>query len=37
MVNVDVARNSIEVGYSEETNESAIKSCIENIGCKIES
>ncbi len=36
MVNVDAGRDSIEVGYNEATDESTIKSCIENVGCKIE-
>lgn len=35
MVNVDMGRGSIEVGYNEATDESSIKRCIENIGCKI--
>lgn len=35
MVNVDVARESIEVGYNESTDENSIKSCIENVGCNI--
>lgn len=36
MVNVDMGRSTIEVGYNEATNEDSIKSCIENVGCKIE-
>lgn len=36
-VNIDVGRGSIEVGYNKSTEESTIKSCIENVGCKIES
>ncbi len=36
MVNVDMGRSTIEVGYNEETDENSIKSCIENVGCKIE-
>ncbi len=36
MVNIDGGRDTIEVGYNEETDESTIKSCIENVGCKIE-
>jgi len=36
MVNVDLARSSIEVGYDESLNESTIKQCIENVGCKFE-
>lgn len=36
MVNVDAARSSVEVGYNDQTNESVIKSCIENVGCKID-
>lgn len=35
MVNVDVARESIEVGYNESTDENSIKSCIENVGGSI--
>ncbi|WP_394522319.1 heavy-metal-associated domain-containing protein [Lacrimispora sp. JR3] len=35
MVNVDAARESIEVGYNESTDENSIKSCIENVGCSI--
>lgn len=37
MVNIDTGRDSIEVGYNKSTDESRIKSCIENVGCKIES
>jgi copper chaperone CopZ len=36
MVNVDLARSSIEVGFDKSTNENKIKQCIENVGCKIE-
>jgi copper chaperone CopZ len=36
MVNIDTGRSSIEVGYNQATDESRIKSCIENVGCKIE-
>ena len=36
MVNVDMGRGTIEVGYNEATDENTIKSCIENVGCKIE-
>ncbi len=36
MINVDLARSSIEVGYDESLNESIIKQCIENVGCKFE-
>ncbi len=36
MVNIDAASSSIEVGYNQSTDESTIKSCIENVGCKIE-
>jgi copper chaperone CopZ len=35
MVNIDVARESIEVGYNQSTDENSIKSCIENVGCNI--
>ncbi len=36
MVNVDLGRCSIEVGYNEKTDEDAIRQSIEHIGCKIE-
>jgi len=36
MINVDLERNSIEVGYDESLDESTIKQCIENVGCKFE-
>ena len=36
MVNVDSARGSIEVGYTELANESEIANCIENVGCHIQ-
>lgn len=36
MVNVDVRRSSIEVGYNKKTDEDLIKQCIEHVGCKIE-
>lgn len=36
MVNIDAASSSIEVGYNQSTDESTIKSCIENVGFKIE-
>lgn len=36
MVNVDFNRGSIEVGYNEFTDESEIKQCIEQVGCRIE-
>lgn len=37
MVNVDVGRGSIEVGYSKnELSESQIKQFIEKVGCKME-
>lgn len=35
MVNIDVVRGSIEVGYNESTDENSIISCIENVGCNI--
>lgn len=37
MVNIDVARGSVEVGYNESTDENTIKSNIENVGCNITS
>lgn len=36
MVNVDMGRSTIEVGYNDATDENCIKSCIENVGCKID-
>jgi len=36
MINIDLGRSSIEVGYNELTNESEIKTCIESIGCHIQ-
>ena len=37
MVNIDLSRGSIEIGYDEkETDESKIKQSIEHVGCKIE-
>lgn len=36
MVNVDLTRGSIEVGYHDSSSEVPIKDCIENVGCKIE-
>lgn len=35
MVNVDLGRGSIEVGYNEATSECAIKDCIEHTGFTI--
>lgn len=35
MVNVDLGKSSIEVGFDESTDENKIKQCIENVGCKI--
>lgn len=35
MVNVDLGRGSIEVGYNESTSESEIKNCIEHTGFSI--
>lgn len=35
MVNVDLARGTIEVGFNEPANENEIKSCIENTGYTI--
>lgn len=34
-VNVDLQRGTVEVDYNEPAAESAIKSTIEHIGCKI--
>jgi len=36
MVNVDLGRGSIEVGYNDSIDEDIIKECIEHVGCKIE-
>ena len=36
MVNINDGIGSIEVGFNESTEESSIKSCIENVGCKID-
>lgn len=36
MVNIDAGNGSIEVGYNQSADESTIKSCIENVGCKID-
>lgn len=35
MVNIDMGRGSIEVGYDESVDENSIRQCIENIGVKI--
>ncbi len=37
MVNIDLGRGSIEVGYNESINEDKIKECIEQVGCIIRS
>ena len=37
MVNVDLGRGSIEVGYSESASECEIKDCIEHTGFTIKS
>lgn len=36
MINIDMGRGSIEVGYGELTNETIIRQRIEQTGCKIE-
>ncbi len=36
MVNIDIGRGSIEVGYDDTTDTSLIRQCIEDAGCKIE-
>lgn len=36
MVNIDLARSTIEVGYDESVDENEIKQLIEHVGCKIE-
>lgn len=35
MVNIDLGRSSIEVGYNESISEDRIKECIEHVGCVI--
>jgi copper chaperone len=36
MVNIDLGRGSIEVGYDDATDVNLIRQCIEDVGCKIE-
>jgi len=36
MVNIDLARSTIEVGFDESVDENEIKQLIEHVGCKIE-
>lgn len=36
MVNIDMGRGSIEVGYDDATDVSLIRQYIEDVGCKIE-
>lgn len=36
MINIDMGRSSVEVGYNESTNEGTIKECIEGTGCRVE-
>ncbi|WP_410495116.1 heavy-metal-associated domain-containing protein [Cellulosilyticum sp. ST5] len=36
MINVDLGRGSIEVGYNEATSENEIKHCIESTGFSIQ-
>ena len=36
MVNVDLGRGSIEVGYNSTTNSNVIRDCIEHVGCQIQ-
>jgi len=36
MVNIDLGRSSIEVGYNDSVDENVIKECIEHVGCRIE-
>ena len=35
MVNVDLGRGTIEVGYNDKTDECCIKDCIQNCGCQV--
>lgn len=36
VVNIDLGRGSVEVGYNDKTDERKIKECIERVGCRIE-
>jgi len=36
MVNIDIGRSSVEVGYDDNTDAGKIKQCIENTGFKVE-
>lgn len=36
MVNIDMGRGSVEVGYDDSTDVDLIRQCIEDVGCKIE-
>lgn len=36
MVNVDLGRGSIEVGYNSKVDPNAITNCIEHVGCQIQ-
>lgn len=36
MVNIDMGRSTIEVGFNESTSEDKIKESIEGAGCRIE-
>ncbi|MEL7646893.1 MAG: heavy metal transporter [Sedimentibacter sp.] len=36
MINIDIGRGSIEVGFGDKTDEYSIRQCIEQTGCKIE-
>lgn len=36
MVNVDLHRGTVEVGFNDPAKECEIKRAIENIGCKVE-
>lgn len=33
-INVDLGRGTIEVGYNNRADESQIRDCIENVGCR---
>lgn len=35
LVNIDMGRGSIEVGYDDATDVNIIRQCIENVGCQI--
>lgn len=36
MVNVDINRSTVEVGYNKKADVNSIRNAIEHVGCKIE-